>query len=442
MGTATRRFLFAMWEGGGTIPPELGVARRLIERGHQVHVLADPTIEDAARAAGCSFASWRRAPYQTSLDPENDLVKDWEVKNPLSMLGRVRDRFIVAPTPGYASDTREEIDKVRPDVVVPDFMIWGAAIAGQGAGLPVALLVPNIWMVPTPGVPVIGPGFMPSTSPLARIRDRAMLTIANRIFDRGLPAVNAVRAEHGLAPIRSLWQQPSTADHIFILTSEAFDFAAPFVPRHARYTGPVLDDPNWAEPWTPPWDAEDNRPLVLVALSSTFQDQAALLRRIVEAMTQLDVRAIVTLGQMIDSDTVHPTSNVAVVKSAPHSLLMPDASVVVTHCGHGTTMKALTSATPMVCIPMGRDQNDTAARVVHQGAGVRLSPKATADKIRDAVQLVLRDTSFRDNAQRVASVIAEEQRQVDIVAELEAVASHVGEPASGIVGSRIASTSA
>jgi hypothetical protein len=43
-----------MWDSGGTVPPELGVPRRLIARGHVVRVLGDPTIELEVRAAGCS----------------------------------------------------------------------------------------------------------------------------------------------------------------------------------------------------------------------------------------------------------------------------------------------------------------------------------------------------------------------------------------------------
>jgi hypothetical protein len=37
----TRRYLFAIVDGGGNVPPELGVARRLVERGHLVTVLAE-----------------------------------------------------------------------------------------------------------------------------------------------------------------------------------------------------------------------------------------------------------------------------------------------------------------------------------------------------------------------------------------------------------------
>src|SRR5688572_29784411 len=97
----TRHYLFAMWEGGGNVPPILGVARRLIARGHTVTVIGDPTIADEAERRGCRFTPWRRAPHRTSLRPEHDLLRDWETKNPFAMLRNYRDRFIVDPAPDY-----------------------------------------------------------------------------------------------------------------------------------------------------------------------------------------------------------------------------------------------------------------------------------------------------------------------------------------------------
>jgi UDP:flavonoid glycosyltransferase YjiC (YdhE family) len=35
-------------------------------------------------------------------------------------------------------------------------------------------------------------------------------------------------------------------------------------------------------------------------------------------------------------------------------------------------IKALAAGVPLVCLPMGRDQEDTAARVTLSGSGVRL----------------------------------------------------------------------
>jgi len=421
MEPTSRRFLLALWEGGGNVPPELGVARRLLARGHQVQVLADPTIEAAATAAGCSFSPWRRPPHRTALESAQDPIKDWETKNPLVLLQRVRDRFIAGPAAEFAADTAEAIEAFGPDAVVPDAFLFGSIIAAQAASLPVALMVPNIWIMPSRGTPPMGPGFAPAKTVLGRTRDTVMLAVVNRLFRRGLPAVNAARSAHGLAPLSSFYDQALDANLIVVLSSPEFDYAAPSVPSNVRYVGPVLDDPDWVEPWTSPWPGTDGRPLVLVGFSSTYQNQGAVLRRVVEALSALPVRAVVTVGQMLDPAEVTSSDNVVVVGSAPHRQILADASLAVSHCGHGTTMKTLAAGVPMVCIPMGRDQNDTAARVVHHGAGVRLSPNASAAKIGEAVQRVLRDDSFRSNAARLASAISEHRGTSDVVTELEAL---------------------
>ncbi|MDH3250485.1 MAG: hypothetical protein OEQ47_16065 [Acidimicrobiia bacterium] len=113
--------------------------------------------------------------------------------------------------------------------------------------------------------------------------------------------------------------------------------------------------------------------------------------------------------------------DVVIVPSAPHRPLLEEASVVVTHAGHGTTLKALASGVPMVCVPMGRDQADTAVRVVHAGAGVRLSPKSSAAQIAAAVTTVLDQTRFAAAAATMARTIAHEQSSVDVVAEIESL---------------------
>jgi UDP:flavonoid glycosyltransferase YjiC (YdhE family) len=86
----------------------------------------------------------------------------------------------------------------------------------------------------------------------------------------------------------------------------------------------------------------------------------------------------------------------------------------------------------MVCLPMGRDQNDTAARVVQHGAGVRLLPSASAARIRRAVQAVLTDYRYRTNALRLASVLATEHQPSDVVTELEGLVD--ADPKKGNAG--------
>jgi MGT family glycosyltransferase len=174
-------------------------------------------------------------------------------------------------------------------------------------------------------------------------------------------------------------------------------------------------------------------PLVLVSFSTTFQDQGPALRNVLKALCGLRVRALVTLGEMLPEGEVQSTDNVIVVRSAPHREVLQHAALVITHCGHGTTLKALATGVPMVCMPMGRDQDDTAARVVHAGAGVRLKRTANARTIARAVTQVLGDDRFRASARRLGDAMAKELKSVDVATLLEQVGAHTSdaEPARG-----------
>jgi MGT family glycosyltransferase len=413
------RYLFTTWDGGGTVVPEMSLARRLVARGHAVRVLSDPTLESEAREAGCEFSPWTTAPHRTSRAREDDIVRDYEAANTLAMLSQYMKDFLGGPASRWVADTLRVLDEHPADVLVTDFAVPAALIAAEARGLPSAVTVPNIWLMPTPGIPPMGPGFMPATGPLGRARDALMRSIMRRVFNRVLPQFNDARASLGLAPVESTHAQMMKADRMLVLTSPVFDFTSPAMPEHVRYTGPELGDPMWCEPWVSPWPVDDERPLVVVGLSSTFQDQVATLRRIVDALRGLDVRALVTLGSVVKPEEVPGTENVVVVPSAPHTELFRRASAVITHCGHGTTMKALAAGVPLVCMPMGRDQNDTAARVVHAGAGIRLKPSASASAIRLAVKRALSEPSVREGAQRMKSAIERREGCVDAIDELE-----------------------
>src|SRR5712675_1392581 len=91
------RFLFAMWDGGGNVPPALGLARRLIARGHEVRLLGDPTLADEARAVGATHTSWEKAPHRKSRRPEDDIIKDYDSKSPIKMIRTYVEGFFGRP---------------------------------------------------------------------------------------------------------------------------------------------------------------------------------------------------------------------------------------------------------------------------------------------------------------------------------------------------------
>src|SRR5262249_11217279 len=157
----------------------------------------------------------------------------------------------------------------------------------------------------------------------------------------------------------------------------AFDFPAESLPPRIRYVGPLISDPHWAAAWTSPWPAGDTRPLAVVGFSTTFQNHAGVLQKVIDALAPLPARVLVTLGGSIAREALRPTDNCAIIESAPHTVVMRQAALVITHGGHGTVMRALINRLPMLVIPHGRDQNDNAVRVTHRRAGLSLPPSTS-----------------------------------------------------------------
>jgi MGT family glycosyltransferase len=411
-------YLFTLVDGGGTVPPETGAARRLVQRGHRVEVLAEDSMLKEVQATGAPFRPWTRGFNRPDRRPEHDPFRDWEIRTPLQLFSRMLDGVLAGPAPGYAADVTETLRDYRPDLVVCSFFALGAMVAAEAAGLPYYVLMPNIYGLPAPGMPPLGLGTRPAANQVAKIRDRVVSTMVKRQWNKGLDQINALRKSHGLKPIADFWDQVRQANKVLVLTSRSFDFPAE-LPASVRYVGPVLDDPAWAdEPWMPPAGAN---PLVLVAMSSTFQNQVGILQLCIDALGLLPVRGVVTTGLAVDPTELRPAPNVSVIASAPHSEVLKHARVVLTHGGHGTVVRALAGGIPMVLIPQGRDQADTAVRVASRGAGVTLKSGTAPKTIGDAVTRVLADPAYRDAAERLGACIREDAASGALVTELEDV---------------------
>jgi MGT family glycosyltransferase len=347
------RFLLAAIDAGGTLPPALGLAAELVRRGHSVVVLADPVTEGAARAAGCDFRPWQQAPHIDSIAEQTALIAAMESGNGLHQLRAARDHFIVGPAAGFAADVVATVREHPVDVVLTDGLP-GMLIGAQATGRPTAALMANIYLRPTPGLPVMASGWLPARGPVSRTRDALLRGAMQLVLTRFMRGLNPVLAANGRPPVRNLFELFDRCTEVLVLTSPSFDFSSPHIPANVHFVGPQLDDPAWAEgaEWRPPGDA----PLVLVAMSSVFQHQTDLLRRVAEALGELPVRGVLTTGRAVDPAEVPAPANVRVVRAAPHRAVLPEAAAVVTHAGHGTVLKALAAGVPLVCVPMGRDQ--------------------------------------------------------------------------------------
>lgn len=419
---APRSYLFVTFEGGGNVPPVLGVAGRLAARGHHVRVLAEPCLRRAVEEAGARFVPFTR--HFTREDRTQDLIGDSAARTPIGALRASFEHLVFGPGPIVAEETRRAIGGERPDVVVVDALMPGALVAAEAAGIPRVVLFHMPEYLPGPGRPAAGPGFLPRTDLIGRLRDGVMTRLFLRQLKAYLPKYNDARRAFGLAPLgtaHELVGQYHAADLRLMQTSAAFDFPITPPPANVRYVGPVLDDPDWAGEWRNPWPEADARPLVVASLSSTFQNQRDVLQRIITALGTLPVRGLVTLGPAMAGEKFDVPPNVIAVASAPHAQVFPHAAAIITHAGHGTVMRALTGGVPLLCLPMGRDQDDNAARVFARGAGLRLKPTAKPPRIAAAVRRLLDEPGFAADAERLGRIIRDDVAADRTVQELETV---------------------
>ena len=418
-----RTFLFTNWEGGGNITPSLEAARRLVGAGHRVRFMSEECNRPEAEAAGTSFVPWTRAPSRKDRNRASQAYDDWSRPTPEeNLIATIRDLWCV-PALAYAQDVIEELDRESADLVVTSEMLVGVMAGCESIAQNFAILSVNIRLAPLPGVPPMGPGLAPARNEEERALHAQIAAGVQALFDSGLPELNAARTSLGLTPLEHLMDQFDAAAVELMATSKAFDFPAERLPEQVRYVGPLISDPHWAKSWNSPWPASETRPLVAVGFSTTFQNHTAVLQKVIDALAPLPVRALLTLGGCIAADELKASDNCIIVDSAPHTVVMSEASLVINHGGHGTVMRALVNRVPMLVIPHGRDQNDNAARITERGAGLALMPDASVEDIRAACAQLLDDSRFAAAARRLGDQVATEADNSNIVQELETAAS-------------------
>ena len=257
-------------------------------------------------------------------------------------------------------------------------MMQGALAAARRLSIPVAVLAHSsiAGLVPPP------------ESPMGAAR---------------LAATNRLREEAGLSTLTRLndgWAGLST----LVTTIPELDPAAANAGALVRYVGPIFERHTDMD-WDSPWDASDDRPLVLVSFTTTgLWDQRGRIRNTLDALRDEPVRVLVTAADPGDIGVI-PT-NVAIRPFVPHAAVLPSSPVTVTHAGHGTVSASLAYGVPIVALPnASADQPFLAATLQRLGAGLALDGEAEPDAIRSAIWAVMTQPSYVAAAKTLAAAI-------------------------------------
>jgi UDP:flavonoid glycosyltransferase YjiC (YdhE family) len=327
--------LFVTWDGGGNVPPALGIATELTSRGHAVRVLGHRSQQASLAAAGFEVAPTREAREFSALDNNS----------PLALVAMFGDR-------GLGRDVLTALAERPADAVVVDCFLFGVMAELREAGRPYVALE-HLYDAYLRGGWMKGP--------------------------MGL----GMRAKR-LQPTRAL----ADARLRLVASLPTLDPAGTSPRPDLTWVGPIVS-------YSAPVDAD---PMVLVSLSTfRFPRMAQCLQTIMDACAGLDARVVVTTGPAVEPAELRVAANGEVHRFVPHAELMPKASLVVGHGGHGTTMQALAHDLPMVLMPMHPmlDQPLVARSVEAAGAGRVVRKKATAEDLAPVIAELLADGPHR-----------------------------------------------
>jgi MGT family glycosyltransferase len=170
------------------------------------------------------------------------------------------------------------------------------------------------------------------------------------------------------------------------------------------------------------WWAGDDRPLVYLTFGSVIghlPEAIAVFRSALDAVAERPARVLLTIGRALDPACLGEIpANTHVEPWIPQHDVLDHATVVACHGGSGTVFGALAAGVPLVICPLFADQsaNGRVIESAHAGrvvAGRSLAPGSLRGlgsddvaPLRDAIERVLDDPSYRQAISRIAAELA------------------------------------
>lgn len=263
----------------------------------------------------------------------------------------------------------------KPDLLLRSSLEHGAAVASELTGVPCVVV-----------------------EALNTVRFNVDAELAHLRETMGLPI--------GEAWMRRMWE----GDGYLTAWPDALRGMA--LPEGGRiYAYDPFDTPGPVPEW---FDRPASEPLVLTTLGTVMggspvhrrfsrRSLGELYDIIAEGLSSKPVRHALTVGPNGSPVAPREDNRLFAASYLPHSAILPRCSVVISHGGIGSLVKALFHGLPVLVIPLGADNPENAKRVVEAGCGMTLAADAlTAADIGASVDALLTDPKYRARARAIA----------------------------------------
>lgn len=358
----------------GHTNPTLNVVKELIAGGHQVWYYSYNLLKDKIEETGATFISCDEYDEELKLSPKDAT----RVGKDLALSTRV----LVDTTLSLNDKVCEDMQKLKPDCIVADSMaVWGKAVAMK-LGIP----------------------FVSSTTTFAfnkhsaQIMKKSIGEMLGMIFSMSKINKDIKRLQDKGFPINNILDilQNDDNTHTIVYTSSEFQPCADTFSDKFAFVGPSV------RPATDEIKKTKDK-LVYISMGTVVNDMPLFYKNCVSAFKDTDYQVIMSVGNLTDIEKLGELpANISVHKHIDQIAVLQKADVFISHCGMNSVNESLYFGVPLVMLPQTSEQGGVAQRVLQLGAGTILK-KAKANSIIEAVNNVINEKSYKENADKIAN---------------------------------------
>ncbi len=359
----------------GHTNPTLAVVRELTAHGHTVRYYTTEAFRAKVEAVGAVFVPFDAERARPDVTPADGA----RVASDLAY----STTLIVDLTLAADEWLSRELTEHRPDVIVGDSMAFWSKLAARKYGIP----------------------FVSSTTTFAFNRFSAKVIgqngagllqflLAQPKISRQLKRLRA--AGYAVKNVFDIIANDNETETI-VYTSPEFQPCAETFSEKYHFVGPLL------RPAQERFERLPGYSLIYVSLGTVNNDALPFYRACLAAFGGDARRQLVlSAGSQVELSALGSIPENCTVRASVDQMAVLDcADVFLTHCGMNSASEGLWHGLPLVLYPQTAEQRGVANRITALGAGMMLAD-VSADGIRRAVETVLTESSYRENARKLA----------------------------------------
>ncbi|MDY7062702.1 MAG: macrolide family glycosyltransferase [Sarcina ventriculi] len=376
------RGLFLAFPGHGHVNPTIGLVNELIRKGDEIIYICSEEFRSKFENTGAKFIGF-------DLD-----LSDFDGKNTIDNMG---ERFlkIFKNILNLAIEQEGEFDYI----VVDPFIRPGTKIVEK-------FKVKKVITISTTFAinKEFSERILKSMS-----QDKSTIDKMTENFIKLKPEFEKLGKEFGISfpkkPIELITGVKN--DLTIVFTSKYYQPNAEVFDETYKFVGPSIFDRRELEDFK--IENSKNKKIVYISLGTIANTNIEFYKNCFKALgSREDLMVIMSVGKKINiSDLGQIPTNFKLYNYVPQLEVLKKVDLFITHGGMNSSSEGLYNNVPLIVVPQFGDQPVVAKRVEELGAGVPLMGDISPLAIENAVNKILSDSSYKENAKKVGESLRE-----------------------------------